>query len=190
MKYLFLSAHCDDSELSCGGTMLKLASEGHHVHYVSMTYCGNKQLTIECQKAANILKVELFINDFTVRSFTDNRQQIADYFYRLKEFDFVFTHSCSDKHPDHRTIAEESLRIFKCNLITYLAPWNGTENSNYYVGISEEQLEKKIHALSCYKSQDHRSYMRPEFIRSQAVFNGIKCGKQYAEAFRIEKLIQ
>jgi LmbE family N-acetylglucosaminyl deacetylase len=70
-----------------------------------------------------------------------------------------------------------------------MCPFNGELLPNYFVEISEQHLEKKIQALACYKSQSHRAYMDPEFIRSQAIYNGIKCGKKYAEAFRIEKMI-
>lgn len=187
-SYLFISTHTDDCELSCGGTMAKLASQGHQVHHLALSYCGNKQLTIEAQKAANILGVTLSIADFEVRNF--DSQKVANFLYGLKQQDFIFAPSCEDRHNDHRTTAEACRRIFNGNLITYLAPWNGRHTENYFVELTGEQLEKKINALWCYRSQAHRSYMSADFIRAQAVVAGIKCGKKYAEAFKIERLIQ
>lgn len=187
-KYLFISSHSDDSELSCGGTMYKLASEGHTVNHLILSYCGNKQLTIEAQKAADILGVTLSMADFEVRKF--DAAKIADYLYSLKDQDYVFAPSCLDRHDDHRTTAEQCRRIFNGNLITYLSPWNGAHSENYFVELTVDQLEKKINALYCYRSQSHRPYMSSDFIRAQAVYNGIKCGKKYAESFKIERLIQ
>lgn len=188
MKYLFIGAHTDE-EICFAGTMAKLAEEGHHVQFLPMSWCGVEDLKDECLASSKILGIHLWVNNFIVREFHKDANLVADYFYGLKEYDFIFTHSKNDIHPDHRTIGEESKRIFSQNLITYIGPWNGNENPNYFVEISGAQLEKKLHALACYKSQTHRPYMNPDFIRAQAIYNGVKCGKRYAEAFRIERLI-
>lgn len=188
-KYLFISAHTDDAELSCGGTMAKLAEQGHDVNCLALSYCDDEKLIIEYANASKILRVNYFTEGFDVRCFNQQAIFIADALLRFKNFDHVFTHSEKCRHPDHRTIAEESKRIFNCNMATFIQPWNGQHEENYYIEISEQQLEKKIQALSCYKSQSHRAYMNPDFIRAQARYNGIKCGKLYAEAFRIERLI-
>lgn len=168
--------------------MHKLISEGHTVNHLILSYCGNKQLTIEAQKAADILGVTLSIADFEVRNF--DAQKVADFLYGLKPQDYVFAPSCDDVHSDHKTVAEQCKRIFKGNLITYLGAWNGQHEENYFVELTGDQLEKKINALYCYRSQSHRSYMSSEFIHAQAVYNGIRCGKKYAEGFKIERLIQ
>lgn len=157
------------------------------MQFCAMSWCGREDLKDECLASSKILGVHLSINNFLVRGFKNDSKQIADYFYHLKDYDTIFTHSVHDKHPDHRTIAEESLRVFKGNLLTYLAPWNGNENPNYFVEISPTQLQKKIDAAKCYKSQAHRSYMNADFLRAQAVYNGIKAGVQYAEGFTLVK---
>lgn len=169
--------------------MRKLVTQGHDVHHLAMSYCGNKQLTVEAMKSAGVLTIDLTVAEFKVREFHLQRKEIADYLYSLKKVDYVFTHSKRDRHLDHRTLAEESLRVFNCNLITYLSPWNGQHKENFYSEISEDELESKMKALSCYNSQNHRVYMSQNFIRAQARYNGIKCGKSYAEAFKVERLI-
>lgn len=192
MKYLFLSAHTDDVELSCGGTMAKLAEQGHKVQILFLSNCGQLELSDNAYQASLILGVYVWGWNFDVRTFRNDANTIGNEFYKIAQeggHDFIFTHSDKCKHPDHLTVGEESKRVFTTNFITYIHPWNGNENPNYFVELSEEHLGKKIQALSCYKSQSHRSYMNPDFIRSQAIYNGIKCGKKYAEAFRIEKLI-
>lgn len=184
MKYLFIGAHTDE-EICFAGAIQKY---NDNCFYVAFSICGLPELKKEFNKSCGLLDVCSVASTLTVRAF--DRQAIADFLYeQQKDFDCLFTHSISDIHPDHRIVAEESKRVWKKSLFTYLAPWNGNDNPNYYIEISEEHLEKKIKALSCYKSQSHRAYMSPDFIRSQAIYNGIKCGKRYAEAFRIEKLI-
>lgn len=190
MKYLFIGAHPDDTDLSCGGTMAKLSEEGHKVRSIALSMC-NAALLDEFPSAAKILGVKESIHNFTVRTIHTQRGQLADCFFQRRDrYDFVFTHSLIDRHLDHRTVAEESIRIFNKNLISYMQPLNGNEEPNYFVEISEEQLEKKISAILCYKSQLHRPYMNRDFIRSLAIVNGIKCGKLYAEGFKVVRLVQ
>jgi N-acetylglucosamine malate deacetylase 1 len=189
MKYLFIGAHVDDCELCCGGTMAKLIDQGHAINCLALTYCDQDSILEEYKKASEILGINYCFESFDVRCFDQQSVFIADALLAFKNYDFVFTHSVNCRHPDHRTVAQESIRIFNCSLVTFIQPWNGQQEENYFVEISEEQLEKKIQALACYRSQHHRQYMNENFIRSQAIYNGIKCGKKYAEAFRIEKMI-
>lgn len=186
MKALFIGAHTDD-EICFAGTMAKLSEAGNHVQFCAMSWCGRPDLKEECLASSKILGVHLWQNNFKVREFSEQRKEIADYFYSIRDYDVVFTHSPDDKHPDHRTVGEESRRVFTRSLLTYLAPWNGNENPNYFVEISPGQLEKKIAAASCYTSQAHRKYMEPNFLSSQAVYNGIKANTRYAEGYTLVK---
>jgi N-acetylglucosamine malate deacetylase 1 len=190
MKYLFIGAHTDDVEASCGGTMTKLYELGHDVSAIALSFCDKRELLKEYTEASEILGVNFYNMAFKVRLFPQQSQMIADALLQFPKTDFVFTHSVNCRHPDHRTTAEESLRVFNCGIATYIQPWNGADTENYFVELSQQQLDKKIAALSCYKSQSHRPYMNPDFIRSQAIVSGIKCGKKYAEGFKVNRLIQ
>jgi hypothetical protein len=44
---------------------------------------------------------------------------------------------------------------------------------------------KKIEALNCYKSQSHRDYVNPEFVRGFAIARGVQVKVKYAEAFEV-----
>lgn len=190
-KYLFISAHADDCELSCGGAMHKLARLGHEITHIALSLCGNKDLLSEMVQAAKCLQTsKIWTQDHTVREFKLETERISTYFYQLNgNYDFIFTHSEADKHPDHRTTGEESRRIFTGNLLTYITPYNGNDQPNFFVELDPQDLEYKIEALACYKSQAHRPYMDPEFIRAWARYNGIRCGKKYAEGFHTQRLI-
>jgi LmbE family N-acetylglucosaminyl deacetylase len=190
MKYLFIGAHTDDVELSCGGTIAKLLEENHDVTHLALSYCRSLDLMREFDEANEVLGIDRYVHAFTCREFVKEQTEIGNLLHGLNtSFDFVFTHSVNDRHSDHKVVAEQSLRVLNYNLITYLGAWNGQQNENHFVEISQQQLDKKIEALACYESQSYRPYMSPEFIRAQAIFNGIKCNKRFAEAFRIERLI-
>lgn len=200
MKYLFIGAHPDDLELSCGGVIRKFFQNYHTTHVNIQSICGIKDELI----ASTAVMFDLTLSDseilhkyngdeIPVREFVAHRQEILNRYISLRDEeqpDVVFTHCINDIHQDHRVVAEECRRAFKnCTLVAYCHPWNGNQDSNYFIEITEEELQIKLKALSCYKSQSHRTYMNPDFIRAQAIYNGIKCGRKYAEAFRIEKLI-
>jgi LmbE family N-acetylglucosaminyl deacetylase len=185
MKYLFIGAHTDE-ELCFAGTMIKLLADRHQVDYMAFDYGTSNDE--EFANSCNLIGCCVHLMDETPST---EPQYIADWIYPLQiRYDFIFTHSIYDRHPLHRTVAEQSIRVVNGSLATYIGPWNGNEDANYFVELSEEHLEKKIQALACYKSQSHRAYMNPDFIRSWAVYNGIKCGKKYAEGFKVERLIQ
>lgn len=187
-KYLFIGYHIDDCELSCGGTMIKLVMSGHEVHNLVFALGGaNESEWNESNKIIGSVGT-FYFPDCQVQH---KSIRIADYLYhRRNDYDFVFTHSIDDRHPHHRLAAEETKRVINTNLFTYLAPWNGSHEENHFVELSESQLETKIKALECYKSQAHRAYMHPDFIRAQARYNGIRCGKLYSEGFKVVRLVQ
>jgi LmbE family N-acetylglucosaminyl deacetylase len=193
MKYLFLVAHIDDAEISCGGLIAKLIERGDFVHVLSLTDTYNDiNLYDEFEASMKLLDVDIYQTDyFKTRKLNQFPNEIADLArYWVSGFDYVFTHSVNDRHDDHRTVAEQVRRVVNGNLITFMTPCNGTEDSNYFVELNDQQLEKKLEAVACYRSQIHRPYMQPDFIRAQAIYNGVKCGKQYAEGYHIIRKLE
>jgi N-acetylglucosamine malate deacetylase 1 len=179
MKVLFVGAHTDE-EICFAGAIQHYSNR----FYVAFSTCGLPELSNEFRESCDILDINSVASTLTVRKF--DRQAIADFLYdHQKKFDCLFTHSIDDVHPDHKIVAEESIRVWRKRLITYLAPWNGNEDPNYFIEITEQQLEKKILALKSYRSQSHRHYMNEDFIRSWARYNGGKIGKLYAEGFKL-----
>lgn len=178
MRALFIGGHSDE-ELCFAGAMQHYNSP----HYLIFNY-GTAEYS-EFSTSCYILDCSY------ENSHAKDPQGVADLLYSIRDkYDIVFTHSITDRHPLHRMVAEESLRVFNQSLLTYIGPWNGNEDPNHFIELTEEQLEKKITAMSCYKSQSHRKYMDPDFIRSWARYNGIKCGKLYAEGFKVVRLVQ
>jgi LmbE family N-acetylglucosaminyl deacetylase len=105
--------------------------------------------------------------------------------------DVVFIPSLRDIHQDHATIANEALRAFKFDsILSYELPWNNLNFvTNSFVYLTDEQVSRKILALSCYKSQMHRSYANKEFISSLARTRGVQINVKYAEVFEVVRWI-
>lgn len=193
-KILFIGAHTDDVDLACGGTISRFIEEGKEVFYLALSTCHEPvRLENECRKACetfNLKPENVIIQHFEVRKFFELRQHILDYLIDLQEkheFGIVFTHSTNDNHRDHSVTGEESLRAFRgCMIYTYEQPWNSRQSfCNTYFQVTDIQMTNKVNALWNYHSQVDREYMKEEFIRSWGIYNGIKCGSKYAEAFEL-----
>lgn len=194
MKYLFIGAHPDDVELCCGGTMTKLIDNGHEVHVLTLShFFYGVDLKGEWLDSMVELRPDgCNICTFDPRLFSSDRQEILDLLLTYSnKFDYIFTHSASDYHQDHRTVGEESIRAFKGhNLITYKGVWNGDEKSNYFVHLKEKHIKAKLSYLECYKSQSNRTYTNSDAIYAMAINAGLKCKTKYAESFEIVCLNQ
>lgn len=194
MNVLAISAHTDDIELGCGATLHRLA-EGHNVKAVAFSNCGKEHLVSEMYEATKKLGVEVIsIMDKEVRSFGQCRQEILSEMIALKSMvkpDIVLVPSRADIHQDHQVVTNEAIRAFKHSTIYgYELPWNNLSNHNdVFFRVSELDLDMKLSALRCYKSQHHRDYFNPDYIKSLAVTRGVQIGAEYAESFEAIRII-
>lgn len=113
-----LGAHPDDPETGCGGTLAKLASQGHKVTVIYLTRgeAGIRAAdqrtaatirTAESLAACDLLKSRaLFSNQIDAETVTD-RHRCREFAELLAELepDILFTHWPIDTHRDHRTAA-------------------------------------------------------------------------------------
>lgn len=189
MKYLFIGSHVDDCNLSCGGTISRLVREGNEVWVVSLSreYTFG-DLTEEFEASMLELGVHNYVvHNFETRSFSDQRLEILQTLFMLKEvgFDYVFTHSKDDFHADHATVGKESLRAFKhSNLLTYTGSWNTRSHTkNYFVTLDNVDVIKKMKSLELFRSQSNQPYMNKDNIVGELSINGLMCNRRYAEAF-------
>jgi LmbE family N-acetylglucosaminyl deacetylase len=203
-RILVLAPHTDDAEFGCGATIAKLIEQNNEVFCVAFSACQQSVLknfpsdilVTEVKSASAILgikKENLFLFDFEVRTFNYRRQEILDEILKVKAItnpDFVFLPSVNDVHQDHYTIAQEGLRAFKfCNILSYELPWNNlTFNTTCFSILNEKHLKQKIDAICEYKSQSHRNYANPEFIKSLAIVRGVQINSQYAECFELLRI--
>lgn len=194
MNILALGAHLDDVESGAGATLAKMADRGDKITYVGYSWCDNKELSSECQRAIQILGFsDLNIYNYQVRRFNEARQEILDNMISLRDKinpDIVFTHSSYDTHQDHKVIYQESFRAFKgVTLLGYDMPWNCLESYLTCPSeITQDHLNRKLSAIQQYESQKDRPYSDPEFIKGLARVRGVQFKVQFAEAFETIKI--
>jgi len=131
---------------------------------------------------------------FSTRVFPDSRQDILEYFLKLrKDFkpDLIFTHSKQDVHQDHNTMTDEALRAYRG--ITVLG-FDVVRSSygffpHFLVEVTEEDVTKKIEALAQYKTYQDRYYFNSELTRSIMVRHGALAEVPFAEGFDILRIV-
>jgi LmbE family N-acetylglucosaminyl deacetylase len=199
-RVLFLGAHPDDIELGCGALL-------HHIIKQTDVLCvtlsdNQKNPDLENVKAEHyqamaVLGVpedQIIFGPFITRVFPDARQEILEYFLSLrKDFqpDLIFVHSKQDVHQDHLTMTEEALRAFRG--ITVLG-FDVVRSSygffpHFLVEVTEEDVNKKIEALSKYETYRDRYYFNSELTRSIMVRHGALAECPFAEGFDILRIV-
>lgn len=202
---LVLAPHTDDGELGCGGTMARLVEEGARVTYVAFSIATRSVpegfprdiLATEVRQATTQLGIaesNLRVFDFEVRTFPAHRQDILERLIEIQaeiQPDLVLMPSLNDLHQDHQTVAQEGLRAFKrTTVLGYEIPWNNiTFNHQVYVALEPHHIDRKVAALLCYKSQQHRNYAREDYVRNLAFTRAIDVGRDLAEVFELYRWV-
>ena len=199
-RVLFLGAHPDDIELGCGALLHHIV---RHTDVWCVTLSDNqknpdlKNVVEEHYEAMGVLgvpKEKIILGPFTTRIFHDSRQDILEYFLKLRqEFspDLIFVHSKQDVHQDHLTMTDEALRAFRG--ITVLG-FDVVRSSygffpHFLVEVTEEDVNKKIEALSKYETYRDRYYFNSELTRSIMVRHGALAERPFAEGFDILRIV-
>jgi N-acetylglucosamine malate deacetylase 1 len=202
-RALVLGAHTDD-EFACAATIARMVESGVEVHYACFSSAEESVphgydadvLKREVHEAIAVLGIpeERFrLYDFPVRHFPAHRQAILEELVSMRrtlEPDLVLLPSMNDIHQDHSTIADEGIRAFKhSTVLGYEHPQNTIEFRHAcYVHVEERHLETKIRHAATYRSQQFRSYLTPEVIRSLATIRGLQINQPAAEAFEVIRL--
>lgn len=152
----------------------------------------------------------------SIYNFPDNRFDSVPLLDIIKEIEkekklfdpeIVFTHHGGDLNIDHQKTFDavmtacRPLREEKVKTIITFETASGTEwrsasdpnhfLPNFFIGISEENLNTKINAMECYEFEK-RKYPHPrspEALTIQAKSRGVSVGLTYAEAFTIIRMI-
>jgi N-acetylglucosamine malate deacetylase 1 len=197
---LFLGAHPDDIELGCGALLHHLVK---HTDVLCVTLSDNqknpdlenvKSEHYESMVVLGVPKEKVILGPFTTRVFHDSRQEILEYFLKLRrEFvpDLIFVHSKQDVHQDHLTMTDEALRAFRG--ITVLG-FDVVRSSygffpHFLVEVTEEDVNKKIEALAKYETYRDRYYFNSELTRSIMVRHGALAERPFAEGFDILRIV-
>ena len=201
LNILCLGAHPDDIEIGCGGTLLKLIDENdiqkiHWVVFSSDKIRYNEAMTSAMRFLHNISEKRIDINEFRDGFMPFHGTEIKEYFEQLKkecEPDVIFTHYLSDRHQDHRLIADLTWNTFRDHLILeYEIPkYDGDiGNPNFYVSLTGNQVETRNKIiLESFESQEKKKWFDKETFNAMLRIRGVESGNKYAEAFYGRKII-
>jgi Uncharacterized proteins, LmbE homologs len=203
LRLLCLGAHCDDIEIGCGATILRLlaAWPGAQVRWVVFTGSATRQA--EAKASA-----ELFLAGADTRhvQLLSHRESflpqawgsVKEEFERIKATfspTLVLTHAKTDHHQDHRVVSELTWNTFRDHLILeYEIPkYEGDlVNPNLFVPVEAAHAEAKVATvMECFASQHRRSWFDPATFLGLMRLRGIgsNAPSGYAEAFTVRKMV-
>lgn len=202
LKILLLGAHCDDIEIGCGGTILRLIKE-YKVHSVKwVIFTSNPLRADEARRCAHTFLDGVLRKDIIVYDFRDGHlpffgAEIKRHFEDLKEFkpDVVFTHRRDDRHQDHRMLAETTWNTFRDHtILEYEIPkYEGDlGHPNVFVTVPAPYAEQKADCIvNGYPSQATKQWFDRETFLSLMRIRGIESASptRYAEGFYVSKVV-
>lgn len=188
---LVLSAHPDDLELSCGGTVAKLVAEGNKV--INLIMVGNVPHIKYLDSAANKLGYESFVYSYSKDRFTVNEDSVRSVGSLVSSInpDLIITHWEEDWHQDHRACNEivsiirrdQPVDVWHMGSYPYNLKYKSF-NPSLYVDISDYAI-KKYDAIAEYLNVGHWV----EGVSSHDNWRGSFIGATAAEAFSIDHMV-
>ena len=178
LDVLAITAHPDDAELICGGTLIKCADAGYRVGALELTggESGSRgnvgKRAQEAAAAAEVMglavRETLGLPDAALEDSQENRIKLAQAIRRLGPRVVILHNNESWRHPDHGVaMALGKAAAFLAGLkslpgegyverpekVLYCQSYiEHTVKPSFVVDISE-QFERKLKAIQCYESQ-------------------------------------
>lgn len=124
LEVLCLGAHCDDIEIGCGATLMRLAGE-QLVRITWVIMCSTPLRAAEARKSAALflrhararrIQIERFRDGFLPAQWNEVKECFEG-LKRLARPDLIFTHERDDRHQDHRVVCELTWNTFRDHLI-------------------------------------------------------------------------
>ena len=202
-RILCVGAHCDDIEIGCGGTLLKLLAGRGAWDVTWAVFSADEERARELRASAQRFlrgarRTQLlafqFTDSFFPGEYTAIKRTVAT-LTRLPPPDIIFTHQRGDLHQDHRLLAELSWNAFRDHvLLEYEIPkYEGDlGRPNFFVRLPRAIADRKVDLLlSHFQSQASRSWFRADTFHGLMSVRGVECiaPEGRAEAFHVRKLV-
>ncbi|HEY8524096.1 MAG TPA: PIG-L family deacetylase [Acidimicrobiales bacterium] len=203
LDVLCLGAHCDDIEIGCGGTVLRLVERFPDARFHWVVLASSAERAAEGQRAAEHFlagagKQDVRIERFRESYFPWTGAALKDYFEELKadvDPDLIFTHHRHDRHQDHRVVAELTWNTWRDHLILeYEIPkYDGDLGSpNVFVALDEATARRKVEGiLTHFPSQRDRAWFDADTFRALLRLRGMEANApdRWAEGFYGSKVV-
>ncbi|HZT68944.1 MAG TPA: bacillithiol biosynthesis deacetylase BshB1 [Terriglobia bacterium] len=179
LDVLSIAAHRDDTELTCGGTIIKMVEAGYRVGILDLTAGesgtrGNAALRErEAAKASRIMGIahrgNLFMPDAGIEHLREYKLKIAQTIRDLQPRTVILPY-WKGRHPDHYTTGQIGYEAcfyaglaklplkgkpFRPHKIIYSSLYMPAVRPSFVVDITA-QFEKKLKAILAYSSQFSR----------------------------------
>lgn len=176
LDVLSIAAHPDDTELTCGGTVIRMAEAGYRVGVLDLTAGESgtrgsaREREKEAARAATVMglarRENLYLPDAGVEDLRDYKLKIAQKIRELRPRTVILPY-WEGRHPDHYTtgrIGYEACFLaglarlplpgkpHRPHKIIYATLYVPTVRPTFVVDITT-QFEKKLKAILCYASQ-------------------------------------
>lgn len=185
-KILTISAHPDDWELGCYATIERLKREGCEVyHYIMGAGRGDR-----------------LDNKFDSVSLLDWIESVETAIEEHKP-DVIFTHYEYDLNIDHQIVYKAVItaarpaccvkEIYSFEVLSS-TEWNcsASYSPDIFVRVAEKDIVAKQKFISKFYPEEIREYPHPrstEGILALAMYRGMQCGRELAEAFKTVRRI-
>ena len=203
LKVLCLGAHCDDVEIGCGGTVMRLIKENPGAEFLWVVFSSNELRKAEAQACAERILAGAAKSDIRILAFRDgflpySGAAVKEQFEDLKKQfrpDLILTHYRHDLHQDHRMVCELTWNTWRDHFILeYEIPkYDGDMGiPNFFVPLDQGIVDGKIAALlDCYASQKGRQWFMEDTFQALLRLRGMECNSasRYAEAFHCRKAV-
>jgi len=200
---LCIGAHCDDIEIGCGGTVLRLLELNPELEVHWIVLCSNAHRRREALDAARRFLGDASEKRVQILSHRDGflpyqGSEVKEFFESLARTvqpDLILTHFRGDLHQDHRLVSELTWNTFRDHLILEfeIPKYDGDLGApNLFVPLSEAHVARKIeHVLGAFASQRPRRWFSEDTFRALMRLRGVECNAaaNYAEAFYVRKVV-
>jgi LmbE family N-acetylglucosaminyl deacetylase len=201
LRILCLGAHCDDIEIGCGGTIIKLTAMQRELEMRWIVFCSGEQRREEALRSADVFLKNVAKRKVIVHSFKDGflpyvGGEVKEEFEQLKnEFspDVILTHYRHDLHQDHRLVSELTWNTYRSHLILeYEIPkYDGDFGSpNIFVELDEAVCHRKVATIvGGFPSQSDKQWFSRDLLLSVLRIRGVEANARtgFAEGFYCRK---
>ena len=203
LNILCLGAHCDDIEIGCGGTILRLLEQAPDTVVRWVVFSSTETRAAEFLESARRFLGEENARRTLVYQFRDGYlphvwDQVKDRFEELKrepDPDIIFTHYGNDLHQDHRIVSELTWNTFRNHLILqYEIPkYDGDFSSpTFFSQLAEATCRKKVELiLETYLTQRSKDWFSEDLFMGLLRLRGMECSSatRFAEGFYVRKMV-
>jgi LmbE family N-acetylglucosaminyl deacetylase len=200
-RILCLGAHCDDIEIGCGGTLLRLTGADPRLQVHWVVFSSTEARAAEAQRSAARFLEKTERRTVEILDYQDGflpflGRRVKTYLEELKgrlSPDLVFTPCRRDLHQDHRLVGRLTWTVFRGPLILeYEIPkWDGDlGRPNFFVQLDPSICRRKVQILlESYPSQREKRWFEEELFLGLMRLRGMESGapSRYAEGFYCRK---